>query len=222
MLKSIQEKLSKPFDEKFIKERAGSFGKALKYIEGHVVIGRLNDVFGSSWSFEVTTNIQDTILDGHIVIKGRLIVPNVVKINDDGSFEVDKFMPQIIKEQVGGKKVTIAKRDNSKLDLAADEKASITDCLKKCATLLGVGLELYGVDESDDEEDSKEASVPAVEAKEMGAAPQQINAIKKMAEAKKVDLPSYMKNLKMEGTPETLTQSEAKKLIAELNAYVAK
>ncbi len=55
----------------------------------------------------------------------------------------------ISKEQFGGKKVTKSKSDGSYLDLAADMKSSATDCLKKCATLLGVALDLYGTDEKE-------------------------------------------------------------------------
>ena len=38
-----RELLEKPFNPEQIKQREGNFGKKLDYIEGHVVIQRLND-----------------------------------------------------------------------------------------------------------------------------------------------------------------------------------
>jgi hypothetical protein len=40
-------------------------------------------------------------------------------------------------------RLTRAKKDNSIISLGDDLKAAATDCLKKCATLFGVGLHLY-------------------------------------------------------------------------------
>lgn len=37
--------LEKPFDSVQIKQRVGSFGKTLDYVEGHTVIKQLNDAF---------------------------------------------------------------------------------------------------------------------------------------------------------------------------------
>ena len=48
--------LEQPFSPKQIKQRAGSFGKSLDYIEGHAVIQRLNDAFESNWSFEIISH----------------------------------------------------------------------------------------------------------------------------------------------------------------------
>jgi hypothetical protein len=48
-----RELLEKPFDPEQIKQREGSFGKMLDYIEGHSVIQRLNDSFNTEWSFEI-------------------------------------------------------------------------------------------------------------------------------------------------------------------------
>ena len=48
-----RELLEKPFGQDQIKQREGSYGKALDYIEGHTVIQRLNDALDGNWSFEV-------------------------------------------------------------------------------------------------------------------------------------------------------------------------
>ncbi len=48
-----RELLGKPFAPDQIKQRDGNFGKTLDYIEGHIVIQRLNDSFDAKWSFEI-------------------------------------------------------------------------------------------------------------------------------------------------------------------------
>jgi hypothetical protein len=39
-----RELLEKPFEPNQIKQREGNFGKKLDYIEGHVILARLNEV----------------------------------------------------------------------------------------------------------------------------------------------------------------------------------
>lgn len=45
--------LEKPFGPEQIKQREGSFGRMLDYVEAHTVIQRLNDAFDARWSFKV-------------------------------------------------------------------------------------------------------------------------------------------------------------------------
>jgi hypothetical protein len=49
----------------------------------------------------------------------------------------------VAKSQFGKSRITRARKDNSIVSLGDDLKAAATDCLKKCATLFGVGLHLY-------------------------------------------------------------------------------
>src|SRR5262245_52493011 len=49
----------------------------------------------------------------------------------------------VAKSQFGKSRITRAKKDNAIISLGDDLKAAATDCLKKCATLFGVGLHLY-------------------------------------------------------------------------------
>lgn len=114
--------LENTFSSDQIKQRSGSFGKTLDYIEGHSVIQRLNEAFDGSWSFEI---ISHEILDEEVIVQGKL--------SADG----------VIKTQFGSSSITRAKEGGAIISLAADLKAAATDSLKKCATLLGVGLYLY-------------------------------------------------------------------------------
>ena len=119
-----RELLEKPFEPEQIKQREGNFGKMLDYIEGHAVITRLNDALDSDWSFEIVKHqiLTDT---NEVIVLGKLIAGAIVK------------------SQFGSSQITIARETGKVLSLADDLKAAATDSLKKCATMLGVGLHLY-------------------------------------------------------------------------------
>lgn len=119
-----RELLEKPFDPEQIKQREGNFGKMLDYIEGSSVIQRLNDSFEAKWSFEI---LEHKILDktDEVVVLGKLEASDIAKT------------------QFGSSKITRARETGDMISLADDFKAAGTDALKKCATLLGVGLSLY-------------------------------------------------------------------------------
>lgn len=114
--------LEKPFDPEQIKQREGNFGDVLDYLEGPTVIQRLNEAFNGAWSFDI---VEHRILDEEVVVLGKL--------SADG----------IVKTQFGKTKITRHRGSKQPLSLGDDCKAAATDCLKKCATLLGVGLHLY-------------------------------------------------------------------------------
>jgi hypothetical protein len=121
--------LEKPFDPAQIKQRVGTYGNVLDYIEGHSVIQRLNEAFDGVWSFEI---LRHEILEDkdEVLVLGKLTAEEVVKC------------------QFGASKITRAKDNGEIISLADDLKAAGTDCLKKCATMLGVGLYLYNGDKS--------------------------------------------------------------------------
>jgi len=117
-----REILEKPFMPEQIKRRQGTDGDVFDYVEGCAVIQRLNECFEAEWIFE----IQDhRVYDEEVVVLGKLTAQGVAK------------------SQFGKSRITRAKRDNSIISLGDDLKAAATDCLKKCATLFGVGLHLY-------------------------------------------------------------------------------
>jgi hypothetical protein len=122
-----RELLEKPFEPNQIKQREGMFGKTLDYIEGHAVIQRLNEAFEAEWSFSILKNevLKET---DEVIVLGELRACNVVKT------------------QFGSSKITRAKANGEPISLADDYKAAATDCLKKAATMLGVGLHLYNGD----------------------------------------------------------------------------
>jgi hypothetical protein len=116
--------LEKPFDPAQIKQRVGTYGNVLDYVEGHTVIKRLNDAFDGAWCFEILKHkvLEET---DEVLVLGKLTAGDVVKC------------------QFGSSKITRTEGTKEIISLADDLKAAGTDCLKKCATMLGVGLYLY-------------------------------------------------------------------------------
>ncbi len=122
-----RELLEKPFEPGQIKQREGNFGKMLDYIEGHAVIERLNMAFEAEWSFSI---LEHRILEetDEALVVGQLKAGNVIKT------------------QFGSSRITKARDSSEPISLADDFKAAATDSIKKCASLLGVGLHLYNGD----------------------------------------------------------------------------
>jgi hypothetical protein len=117
--------LEAPFPPEAIKTRPGAYGGSLSYLEGHTVIARLNEAFGGNWSFEVVTH---EILDDEVLVLGRLRAESA----------------NVVKMSFGSSRITRDDRTKKPIAIGDDLKAAATDALKKSATLLGVGLNLYG------------------------------------------------------------------------------
>jgi hypothetical protein len=113
--------LEQPFDPAQIKQRKGRNG-ILDYVEGHMVIARLNAALDGGWSFEV---VAHEVRDHEVLVLGKLTAAGIVKM------------------QFGASQVTRDRETKAALSLGDDLKAAATDALKKCATFLGVGLHLY-------------------------------------------------------------------------------
>lgn len=113
------ERLTAPFPREAIRQRQGGGGRMLDYLETHTVIRRLNEATGNQWSFRLTS----VEWRGELVVAiGELEIPGLGTRSGIGVQRVSEG---------GGE------------DLV---KGVASDALKKCATLFGVGLELYGPD----------------------------------------------------------------------------
>src|SRR5688572_12144160 len=117
-----RELLERPFAPEQIKQRHGTNGDVLDYIEGSAVIQRLNECFDSEWIFEIQ---EHRTYDDEVVVLGKLTAQGVTKA------------------QFGKSRITRSRVDKSIVSLGDDLKAATTDCLKKCATMFGIGLHLY-------------------------------------------------------------------------------
>lgn len=114
--------LTRPFPPEVVKQRQGQAGKVLSYVETHTVISRLNEGC-EAWDFTVE---KYEVLDDEVVVLGKLVIEGTVT----------KFA-------FGGSAIT-RDRDGRAVSVADDLKSAASDALKKSASLLGVGLELYG------------------------------------------------------------------------------
>lgn len=105
-------------------------GRDLTYVDGETIISRLNDVLGfDGWAFEIS---QVNVLEKEVWVTGKMTVYSGERV--------------VIREQAGGQIINRT-RAGEIIELGNDIKGATTDCLKKCATLFGVGLYLYDPNE---------------------------------------------------------------------------
>ena len=99
----------------------------LSYVESAAVIQRLNDAFGpDGWSFEI---VEQKTVEDEVITRGRLTI-----------YGPDR---EIVKEQIGSHTFARSRESNDILSRGDTMKASATDALKKCSSLLGIGLHLH-------------------------------------------------------------------------------
>ena len=121
----VIEQLTKRTDPIFVEQtqlRGGIFNT--------IEIGYVEFVLNFSfkfWDFEI---VDDKQIDGHIVVKGKLTIKD-----NQGNIKM-------VKMQYGSSEVKKFK-EGGVIDLANDYKSAASDCLKKCASLLGIAFDVY-------------------------------------------------------------------------------
>ncbi|RPJ60600.1 MAG: hypothetical protein EHM23_09795 [Acidobacteria bacterium] len=120
--------LEHPFRPDQIKLKDG-----VQYVDGASVIQRLNDVLGTAnWSFRI---LGDPVqLEKEVIIRGRL----TAWIGNR----------KVVKEDFGAHDFARKKSNNEIISRSDTLKSAATDCIKRCAHQLGVGLHLYSKDGS--------------------------------------------------------------------------
>lgn len=122
-------KLAQEFEHEFHDNRGGV---DLTYITGEQAISRLNEVLGhDGWSFRV---LQSQVVEDEVLVLGEL---TVVDTTVDPSRR-----DETVHQQYGSQKIKRRKTDAAILDIGFDYKGAATDALKKCASMIGVGLYL--------------------------------------------------------------------------------
>jgi hypothetical protein len=96
-----RELLEKPFDPAQIKQREGTYGNILDYVEAHAVIQRLNDAFEGNWSFEV---VKHEIVEEEVVVLGKLAADGLAKM------------------QFGNSRITKAREDGTIISMGDDSR----------------------------------------------------------------------------------------------------
>ncbi|HLI28228.1 MAG TPA: Rad52/Rad22 family DNA repair protein [Chloroflexota bacterium] len=118
-------RLAAPFDTTFRSDRGGI---ELEYITGEQCVSRLNQVLGpAGWSFVVREHGLHAEAD-EVWVLGELTI-----VADGQS---------ATRQQFGSQKVRRHRATGAPVDIGFDYKAAATDALKKCASLVGVGLYL--------------------------------------------------------------------------------
>lgn len=121
----MDQRLAEPFDAVFTDVRGGV---ELRYVTGEQVTRRLNEVLGvGGWSFRILKHDINTEAD-EVWCLGELTA------------EVDA--KTITRQQFGSQKLKRSRATGVPLDIGFDLKGAATDAMKKCASLLGVGLYL--------------------------------------------------------------------------------
>lgn len=200
-----------------IRYRPGRGGVKFKYTDGAYVIRTLNAAFGHRWNFEADNEeiINWNGVPFEVRCRGRLTVPiageMVTKM---------QFGSQVIEFQKDGKPVTIGDAF----------KGAATDAMKKCASLLGVALDLYDSDyKAENYEDSDADTSPQNEAdrsdprpKTLGdlVSPKQLWMIRNMAREQGVDADEICR-AKFGCTMEEISKKSASAIIDQLKANEA-
>ena len=140
MEQTVREILEREFEPNLIKKRKGRGGMVLDYLETASVIRRLNEAFESEWNFRILEHGVDTEAKA-VWVLGELTALG------------------LIKQQFGAKDIY------EKSTLGDNLKSAASDCLKKCATLFGVGLHLYEDDLPGETVESAETKAPSEQQK---------------------------------------------------------
>jgi recombination DNA repair RAD52 pathway protein len=156
MPRQITDIISAPLPGSVIKERSGGGGSVLSYISGQTVTDILNKAFGYMWSWEI---VEAKIVESIPYFNRYSKVAEEDKITFNGQrgawedqlpvahvkgrltlhfLDHNGHATSIVKEGYGSKSIMGKQNDQESIFKAAD-----TDALKKAASRLGIGLELY-------------------------------------------------------------------------------
>lgn len=149
-LEKAIETVSAKLKSSWIEQRKVS-GTTLSYIGGHIVIRLLNQAFNYQWSFEVVSEEIVPSLQKQATQWNNQKRQNEKVFNQDGSPKMEAQPPVVkvlgrltvpglgTKEQYGSKVLI-----GGATEQESAFKSASTDALKKCASLFGIGLDLYG------------------------------------------------------------------------------
>lgn len=117
--------ITKKTPSRFIRVRPGPGGKQLSYVEVGYIVQVLNQAFGWNWDFHI---YDQQIGKRQVWVRGEL----TVRTNGHS----------ITKSQYGGSDIR-TNREGEPVSVADDLKTAASDCLKKCASLLGIAGDIY-------------------------------------------------------------------------------
>ena len=121
--------LLKKTPDKYVRKRPAKGGGEWEYVSIGYVQKALNIMFGFDWDFEI---INQQVIGNEAIVQGRLTVRTNGRV--------------ITKSQFGNKDI-MTKKDGSYLSIGNDLKAAASDCLKKCAAMVGIAADIYNKQE---------------------------------------------------------------------------
>src|SRR5215475_2898039 len=133
-LEAIKRILSQRTPPDEIRVRDGRGGQKLKYTDGAYVIRTLNDALGWDWDF-VADN-EELLMNGDR--------PFEVKCR--GTLTVRMDGRTVTKTQYGCQPIEMKRDGTAPVSIGDCYKGAATDALKKCASMLGIALDLYDSD----------------------------------------------------------------------------
>lgn len=123
--------------QRFKYSRPAKGGGEWTYIKSSYVRKVLDSVFGFNWSFDIDTSLSEAFdiakATKMCVVKGTL----TARVKHDGEWL------SLSKTQFGRAELKFKKGTLEPLDFGNDMKAATSDCLKKCASLFGIGADVY-------------------------------------------------------------------------------
>jgi hypothetical protein len=128
MKNEIVQILKRPFGPELIKHREGHDGKQLGYVPIQHYLDRLHEAFDHDWSFELT---RREVIGDQILVEVKLTAAGLIKTG------------------IGGAAITLGEDNKTVLSLADDIKMAEADALKRACRLLGIGSELYAIEQDD-------------------------------------------------------------------------
>jgi len=125
----------------YVKKRPAKGGGTWEYVTSGYVKKVLNLMFGWDWDFEI---LEDKVMHDEVIVKGRLTCRSNGRT--------------IVKTQYGNKDIMYKRGTDSQgnripLSIGNDFKSASSDCLKKCASEIGIAQDIYN------KEDFKEVKV---------------------------------------------------------------
>ena len=117
-----------------IRTRQGRGGRVLLYTDGAYVIRTLNEAFGHNWDLEADN--EEIFWFNEKPFEAKCRVKLTVRIGDTS----------ITKMQYGCQPIEMLSNGTAPVSIGDALKGAATDGLKKCASLLGIALDLYDSD----------------------------------------------------------------------------
>lgn len=125
-----------PRDE--VRYRKGKGGRDYPYTDPAYVIRTLNEAFGYDWDFEI-------VKDELVLVNGKPFEFSVL-----GRLTIKVGVHTIVKSQYGSQTIEFVKKDGEPTDepvsIGDAKKGAASDALKKCASEIGVALDVYDSD----------------------------------------------------------------------------